>query len=214
MPERCVTVMLYWGRNQPHESVDRAKLIGKTLMQSTHQGVKELSLSRNLLQDPGGVSLSKMLAFNTGLEKLTLDDNLMTDNTLVAMAVALMENKDRSSLKMLSLARNKIGRLGCKMLGNLLKTSHKVTQIDLASNELDDDSVSYLIEAMKCNSVVTVLNIPHNLKVSSHLKDRLDELVAQNNDRLSKKAKIVRCKADGRAVVTKIGVVLPTRDEL
>jgi hypothetical protein len=214
MPERCVTVMLYWGKNQPHESVDRAKLIGKTLMQSTHQGIKELSLSRNLLQDPGGVSLSKMLAFNTGLEKLTLDDNLMTDNTLVAMAVALMENKEGSSLKMLSLARNKIGRLGCKMLGNLLRASHKVTEIDLASNELDDDSVSHLIEAMKCNSVVIVLNIPNNPKVSSHLKDRLDELVAQNNDRPSKKAKIVKCKADGHAVVTKIGVVLPTRDEL
>jgi len=215
LPEQCVNLMLYWGRNQPAESVLRAVRLGKSLSLPKYQGVKDVSLSRNFFQDPGGVPFSKMLETNTGLEKLTLDDNELTDNTLMGIANALLANKG-SSLNMLSLARNKIGtRHGIKMLSSVLRTSHTLRAIDLASNELNDADVELLIGAMECNAVVTTLNIPYqkNGGVSPHLEKRLIQLVSANSDRPSKKAKIVKCKADGNAVVTAIGVVAP-KDEL
>lgn len=60
---------------------------------NTNTGIRKLDLSKNSITDEAGIALAKALETNTCIIKLSLKNNFLSDGAGMAICIALQKNK-------------------------------------------------------------------------------------------------------------------------
>ena len=108
--------------------------------------------------------LAEPLAQNTVVERLNISNTLVDDTALELLAQALQKN---TSLKTLELANCKITVAGVKALFEPLARGRcNVQEVNIANNNLGEDSVQYIVTALQSNPKLTTINIDVNPSIS------------------------------------------------
>ena len=70
-------------------------------------------------------------------------------------------------LKILSLSQNNINTPGCRGLAKLLRGGSTLQSLALEDNDIDDECIAILVDALKCNASLEELHMRENDRISS-----------------------------------------------
>ena len=105
------------------------------------------------------------LHWHYSLTELTLMDNNLSDDGLVDIITSLSMHRHLSKL---DLDGNMLRKNGCLAMATLLKCSvTELRQLDLASNELDDESIHALVPGLNSCSHLHTLRLSRNELITS-----------------------------------------------
>eukprot|EP01041_Mallomonas_annulata_P003011 gene3011-5900_t len=132
--------------------------------------IKVLSMANNKLGPDGAAAVAKMLRVNIGLRDLNLKYNSIRSEGTQYLASALCVNSGLSSL---SLCGNELCGIdeygdgeydlsGIMALTNTLQVNQHLKTLKLSENDIGDEGVRYLGEALKVNTTLTTLDIHGN----------------------------------------------------
>jgi len=116
---------------------------------------RELNLRTNRIDDVGAGTVSEFLKYNTTLTKLNLGDNKIGDDGAGLLSEVLIKN---STVTELNLEENNVKHLG-KMLGDLLKVNTTLKILNLRNNHIGREGGISLCDSLKKNSTLTTLNL-------------------------------------------------------
>ncbi|XP_072440877.1 NACHT, LRR and PYD domains-containing protein 3-like isoform X1 [Chiloscyllium punctatum] len=128
---------------------------------STNRSLKDLYLGYNKLGSSGVKHLSVALKnLDCEIQKLSLNDNELTDCCVEDLTSALKTNR---SLTALNLNNNKLGDSGVVLLSeSLRKPDCKIQELRLDNNALTDLSIEALSSALSTSQSLTVLSLWSN----------------------------------------------------
>ena len=159
-----------------------AKEIAKAL--KNNSTLQELDISDNLVTDDGVMFISNCLKSNTGLKKLNLLRNgsitvtalqkIVEVKSLVYISVTGMSHdeisfSDNSTLHILDLSGNNITAKYAKIIGNVVKLSTELHELNFAQSSIGDSSVGAISECLT-NSSLQILKMPDNYISSKGMK--------------------------------------------
>ncbi|KAG8011439.1 T-complex-associated testis-expressed protein 1 [Nibea albiflora] len=141
---------------ESHIEDKKCRLLVKYLLD--HPSLRELDFSHNLIGDGGARAVGKLLTRNEGgeaLGKALLDNNTLlhlhlganevTGPTAIALSKVLFQN---NTLRSINLSCNNLGVLGGKALEEAMSRNTSVTECDIRLTEVDEQSVSYINQAV------------------------------------------------------------------
>ena len=108
------------------------------------------SLSRNFLGAEGAAALAPALAANGSLTALDLYFNQLNNEGVSAVCEAIQSNKE-TKLASLNFGYNGIGPVGANAVATMVAVTGGLTALDLSSNNLKDEGVSAVCEAIQSN---------------------------------------------------------------
>lgn len=162
------------------KGLNSANIKSITKVLKNNKTVKKLYLSENNICSEGALAIADVLKTNNTLEQLDLSENNICSNGAKAIFEALHDNK---SLKILDLARNEIKRFEINtgetmsIISNCLKSKDcPLVELDLWGNDLDDDDIKDLANALKENEKLEELELSLNEFSSSGLQYLSDAL--------------------------------------
>ncbi|TKS76246.1 T-complex-associated testis-expressed protein 1 [Collichthys lucidus] len=120
-----------------------AKAIAHALCKNST--LMSLNLRLNRLRDEGGEALCKALLDNNTLLHLHLGANEVTGPTAIALSKVLFQN---NTLRSINLSCNNLGVLGGKAVEEAMSRNTSVTECDIRLTEVDEQSVSYINQAV------------------------------------------------------------------
>ena len=119
------------------------------------------------------ICAAHVLKHNTTLSKLRLQECGLRDEAICELCGGLKWCR----LKVLTLIDNPFGDQGAKGLANVLKDHPTLEELDVRGcNEMSDDGVQHLMDAMMSNTRVKKLGLPRKysrLIVSEELEKRI-----------------------------------------
>ena len=127
-------------------------------MLKENKTITTLDLSDNDLDTEGIEALVEGLKENTTLQTLDLSATKINNTGILVLVEALKKNPN---LQKLNLSFNRISALGANDLARLLIES-KLRQLIITNNQLGDEGVAILEEALKENKFLTILNLRLN----------------------------------------------------
>ncbi|CAF1119457.1 unnamed protein product [Adineta steineri] len=168
----------------------------------------ELNLSGNHITSQGIAILAFRLPNNLTLRNLNLSHNRINDTGVYLLSEVLLP-KHSVYLEKLYLSKNGISNDGIRYLSKMLKVNDKLTELQLANNEIGDEGVRQLANILiDYNTTLKVLNLSNNIFITDSSLDYLLELLEYNQTltklsikgcNLSEKAKIkLQLQADGK----------------
>lgn len=113
--------------------------------------LRKLVIGGNRINDRMIVPIADALKTNTTLQMLDLQRNMIGDAGVIALSVALMDNKD-SSVRSLQLDRNQIGDAGGVAICNLLRatrTRRMLQHVYLEGNRLSDACSGMFLDLLR-----------------------------------------------------------------
>ena len=112
--------------------------------------------------DTGAQYLATMLTANTTLQTLELSFSLISDTGILHLSEALKHN---NSLTDLELRYNEhITNTGAVALSKMLLVNKSLKSLDLWGTSVGEEGAAALMESLLHNQVLTVLNLPTELK--------------------------------------------------
>ncbi|CAM4841300.1 unnamed protein product [Rotaria magnacalcarata] len=133
-----------------------AKYIAGVLM--ANKTITVLNMSENSLGDLGAQYMAKAIKLNTSLTKLNLQNNGIGSHGAKHLFNALIGNKNLTSIE---LSAKLIG-YDIIILANALADNKTVTSINLRFNEIKDQHLKYLVDALKYDTKIRFLSLEHN----------------------------------------------------
>jgi len=139
--------------------------------------LKELYLERNKIDKFVIVELVKLMKNKTlSLDKLILDENnIRDDGAEVISEILILEN---SSLKILGLRKNNIGKIGIEAIACKLRKNSSLIAIYLDENHIGDDGIRALLKAFQNQEKIEVA-------ISNELISNEDEMKISNEGNTS-----------------------------
>jgi Ran GTPase-activating protein (RanGAP) involved in mRNA processing and transport len=138
-----------------------------------------LLLHDNLITSEGVTIIANALHNNTTLQELNLWNNRASDIGVNALARALSDNN--SALRSLGLGQNGITDVGARDLAEMLKINTKLTRLWLFYNEIGDQGVQLLADALaRNNQSLQWLDLRLNKSVTDSSFDSLVLILKQN----------------------------------
>jgi len=118
-------------------------------------GLTSINMSGNNLTDSGrdmtGIKeLAAALGVNGVLTSLDLSSNDLKDEGVSAVCEAIQSNKE-TKLASLNMSENRIGPVGAKSVAAMVAVTGVLTSLDLSFNDLNDEGVSAVCEAIQSN---------------------------------------------------------------
>ncbi|KPI88433.1 putative paraflagellar rod component [Leptomonas seymouri] len=108
--------------------------------------------------------LAEPLAQSTIVEHLNISNSLVDDTALELLAQSLLRN---TSLKVLELANCNFTVAGVTALfGTLSRGRCSVQEVNIANNNLGEDSVQYIVAALQANPKLAIINVDVNPSIS------------------------------------------------
>jgi Ran GTPase-activating protein (RanGAP) involved in mRNA processing and transport len=136
----------------------------------------KLSLIANSITPNGALILANGLENNSTLEKLNLLDNRIGDIGVRCLTKPLSINN--TVLKTLHLGRNGITDDGAEYLAQMLKTNKTLTHLFLYTNEITNEGVAMLTNAIQNhNNTLECLNLSDNKLMNDSSADFLIEMI-------------------------------------
>jgi Ran GTPase-activating protein (RanGAP) involved in mRNA processing and transport len=137
------------------------KAICKALEQNTT--LKELDISgdwrgSNTGGSAGAKHVAKMLCVNGGLTALNLSSNSLKDEGVNAVCEAIQSNKE-TKLASLNFSYNSIGPVGANAVAAMVAVTGALTKLSLAKNELGEEGIKAICEALEQNKSLKELDI-------------------------------------------------------
>ncbi|CAF1343334.1 unnamed protein product [Adineta steineri] len=147
-------------------------LIADALMMN--HTVQKLSLSQNGITSVGCKTIGQMLKSNKTLTYLNICRNKLYDDGIKFICDALMTNQTLRQLDIcqtnmssmmnhtvqkLSLSQNGITSVGCKTIGQMLKSNKTLTYLNICRNKLYDDGIKFICDALMTNQTLRQLDI-------------------------------------------------------
>lgn len=122
--------------------------------------------------------LSKVLKANKKLEKLSLKQVGLKDESV---AIILKELQENSTLRVLDLSGNRISYKGCEHLMYYLKYPSCILQsLILNNNSIGDYSAKFIIESIKYNESLAHIDLNHNNLTETSLT-KIAEAICKNS---------------------------------
>ena len=144
--------------------------------------LEDLSMSDCHLADIGWRMLALAIGNGNSLTELALMNNNISDERLVDIITALSVH---CYLVKIDLDKNRLGKNGCLALSTLLKCSVTgLEHLDLANNELDDESVGALVPGLKNCSHLHTLRLSRNEFVTSKGWQQLASILEAPNSNI------------------------------
>lgn len=123
--------------------------------------------------------LWRYLRPSTIVETLNVSNSGINDDAIGLLAKALLKNQ---SLKVLNLANNKLTVAGITTLFSLLqKCISNVEEVNVANNDLTDDSAAPIILAIRQNPKLKIVNIDCNTRMSPQYAEEIGGLCYINS---------------------------------
>lgn len=129
-----------------NSQVNLDPVLGALLMGSPE--LAQLDVSGNRITKKEASQLIKLLLSASRLQELTLANTSIPVDTLRDLLKAIFTNAYLRDFN-LSLAGNKLGSVGANLIGMLLPEASNLTSLDLGENELEDEGVLILAEALQ-----------------------------------------------------------------
>jgi Ran GTPase-activating protein (RanGAP) involved in mRNA processing and transport len=108
--------------------------------------------------------LAEPLAQSTIVERLNISNSLVDDSALELLAQSLQKN---TSLKALELANCNFTVAGVRALfETLMRGRCNVQEVNIANNNLGEDSVQFIVAALQANPKLTIINVDVNPSIS------------------------------------------------
>lgn len=140
-----------------------------------------LDVSNNKLSRKESAPLCRFLQASAGLQRLQLAGTGAPVELVKDVVTALSANHYLTNVR-LSLADNKLGVPGARVLAGLVDKLAAVTSLNLAENDFGDDGVSIVAEALCYNSHLKHLSLKGNFKSRSKTRNHtIDSLIALLN---------------------------------
>ena len=134
-----------------------------------------LNLNSNNMTGQVAKHLANVIKNNSSLEELCLLDN----NLRFSTAVILQALEEHSTLKILNLSSNHITSQVAENIANVIHNNSNLEKLDLANNELGPSAV-VILQALKHNSKLTVLNLNNN-KITGQVAKDLASVIKSNS---------------------------------
>ncbi|XP_071961168.1 uncharacterized protein [Antedon mediterranea] len=103
--------------------------------------------------------LAQALGSNSCIEDLDLNDNHLTDEGALAIAVMMRNN---NYIHKLDLSDNVIGRKGAAAMSFMLESNYTLKKLCLSGNHLTDIDASILSNGLRTNGTLTELDLSYN----------------------------------------------------
>jgi Leucine Rich repeat len=139
--------------------------------------LESLDVSRNSIEDEGGIRLAFGLGTNTKLKALILSETRITKATCDFLASSLVLNR---SLERLIIAGNKVDDQGCLGLAEALKANNTLKSLNLYGNQIGNVGAVALSRALEVNSSLEQLNLASNRALATKSCVALEEMMAKN----------------------------------
>lgn len=148
--------------------------------------VERLYLGGNQLNAAHAICLARMLRRNTTLKALLLNVNTLGDDGAAILAEALGQN---STLLELGLASNAIGSRGAAALVRNIEKHTNLSRLDIgycastpilngSKNCIGDEGANHFATLLRCNTVMTELDLSHNGLALRGVQTMVDALEA------------------------------------
>ena len=134
------------------DSIARA-LYGNTVL-------KDLTISRADIRNPGAVAISEMLRNNGAISRLNLEMNDISIPGLAALGGALQEN---TALRSLHIGINPVFENGAAQLAKALKKNTALQELNLRYSGIQDGGAVALAGALQQNRVLRDLDVWYNV---------------------------------------------------
>ncbi len=154
------------------------KLMETAALSCGHQ-LEFLNLAGNLISDVGAKAIASSLGSLPALVELGLASNLIGDDGVIALAKALTSKDRPSNIRTLNLEDNRFGLKGIMSLTDALSVPKSndnasvlhsqagprcaVTELELASNNIDDEQACLLAGALQTNAGLQRLGLALNV---------------------------------------------------
>lgn len=121
-------------------------------------------------------ALSTSLALMKNISNINLKDNRLTDDSIVV----LLKNVPVRRIRRLTLSDNKIRKVGAKAVANFLQHDElNLTELSLENNQLTEDDVIGIIQAMSLGNGIRVMNL-NRCNVGHRAAAAIAQLLTQN----------------------------------
>jgi len=130
------------------------------------------------MQLKDAMSLSNLLKKSRHLIRLSLPENLLTDETIHIIANGMLMNE---TITYLDLSHNKFGDSGAKRLSKVIKRHGVLSYLDLGDNRIHTDGAQYIARALKNNEVISTLSLKLNPIGDRGGRDVLNALTTNPN---------------------------------
>jgi len=111
------------------------------------------------MQLKDAMSLSKLLQKSRHLIRLSLPENLLTDESVHILSSGLLANE---TITYLDFSHNKIGDSGAKRLSKVVEKHGVLSSLDLGDNNIHTEGAQYLARALKHNETISFLSVKLN----------------------------------------------------
>ncbi|NWI52757.1 LRC34 protein, partial [Calyptomena viridis] len=202
-----------------------AELIAGALHRN--ESLVHIKMTGNKIGNQGGMFFASMLQINSTLEKLDLGDCDLGLKCLIAIAVALTQNKslkainlnrpllysqeeettvhlaqmlkNNSSLVELHLSKHEMKNFGVERLCEALYENSSLRYLDLSCNKITCDGVKFLGELLKHNQTLEILNLNAN-RIEDAGAMYLSEALSLYN-RTLQALSVVSCNISGKGLI-------------
>ncbi|NXM76966.1 LRC34 protein, partial [Serilophus lunatus] len=202
-----------------------AELIAGALHRN--ESLVHMKMTGNKIGNRGGMFFASMLQINSTLEKLDLGDCDLGLKSLIAIAIALTQNKslkainlnrpllygqqeettvhiarmlrNNSSLVELHLSKHEMKNFGVERLCEALYENSSLTYLDLSCNKITRDGVKFLGELLKHNQTLKILDLSAN-RIEDAGAMYLSEALSLLN-RTLQALSVVSCSINGKGLI-------------
>jgi len=118
--------------------------------------LQKLTISNNRIRDDGVIAISNSLKYNISLQELNMSKNMITSEGTKHITEAIQVNK---TLKQLDLSINKIADEGTNFISDALIF---LQHLNISHNNITDIGIKVIAEAIQINSTINNINVSKN----------------------------------------------------